>query len=178
VSFELQPTLTSELLELRPLREEDYPELYTAASDPLIWEIHPQPDRYKDEIFRRDYFEGAIASGGAFAIIDRKTGVIVGSSRYHDHRPEQSEIEIGWTFLARSHWGGEYNRELKRLMLGHALQYVDRALFFVGTENLRSRRAMEKIGGTLIGERADVGERRNVIFEITSDSFANGPLMT
>src|SRR5437867_196217 len=135
--FDLQPTLTGELLVLRPLREEDWAALYAAASDPLIWELHPEPGRYKEENFLR-YFRGAMESGGAFAVIDRKTGLIIGSSRYHDYRPEgeelpnTSEIEIGWTFLARSYWGGVYNGEMKRLMMRHAFRFVDRVLFVIG----------------------------------------------
>src|SRR4051812_26999623 len=105
MNFEFQPRLTGELIELRPLREEDWADLYAVASDPLIWEVHPEPDRYNEEVFR-NFFRGAMESGGAFAVIDRATGKIIGSSRYHDHRSEQSEIEIGYTFLARSHWGG------------------------------------------------------------------------
>ena len=136
------------MIEVRPLRPEDFDALLAAASDPLIWEQHPEPDRYKPEIFRR-YFDGAIASKGALAVIERGSGRIIGSSRYHDLKPEESEIEIGFTFLQRSFWGGEYNRELKSLMLEHAFQFVDRVVFAAGENNLRSQRALQKIGATL-----------------------------
>ncbi len=158
--FDLQPTLTGELVELRPLREEDWVELFAVASDPLIWELHPARERYKEENFR-EFFRGAMESGGAFVVIDRKTGRIIGSTRYHDYRPEgddepnTSEIEIGWTFLARAYWGGIYNGEMKRLMLKHAFQFADRVLFFVGIRNWRSQQAMKKIGGVRIDERTD-----------------------
>jgi RimJ/RimL family protein N-acetyltransferase len=144
-TFDLQPTLKGNLLELRPLRREDFDALFAAGSDPLIWEVHPEKDRYTEPIFRR-YFDGAIESGGAFAIIERKTGKIIGSSRYHHYKPDESEIEIGFTFLERKFWGGEYNRELKRLMVEHALAFVKRVVFAAGENNLRSRRALEKIG--------------------------------
>lgn len=163
--FEFQPTLTGELLELRPLREEDWPELFSVASDPLIWELHPQQDRYKEEIFR-EFFHKAMESGGAFAAIDRKTGSIIGSTRYHDYIPEMSQVEIGYTFLARTYWGGLYNGEMKRLMLDHAFRFVERAVFWVGKHNYRSQRAMEKIGGVLLGERLDVNGRENFVYEI------------
>ena len=107
-----------------------------------------------------------MASGGAFAVIDRKTGSIIGSTRYHDYRGNESEIEIGWTFLARAYWGGIYNGEMKRLMLKHAFQFVDRVLFVVGTENFRSQGAMEKIGGVRIGERLDDTGRESFVYEI------------
>jgi RimJ/RimL family protein N-acetyltransferase len=163
--FDLQPTLTGDLLELRPLRAEDYEHLYAAASDPLIWEQHPERDRYKPDVFR-SYFDGAIASGGAFAILDRRTGHVIGSSRYHGYDEPASEIEIGWTFLMRDYWGGTYNRELKRLMLDHAFRFVRRVVFLVGPTNYRSQRAMEKIGGVRAGTRANGVGRESLVFEV------------
>jgi RimJ/RimL family protein N-acetyltransferase len=148
VPFELQPTLRGKLIELRPLRPDDWDALYEAASDPLIWEQHPEPKRYKSDVFRK-YFDGAIESRGAFAIIDRSTGRIIGSSRYCDLRPAESQVEIGWTFLERKYWGGDYNGELKRLMMEHAFKFVERVVFVVGANNQRSRRALEKIGAKL-----------------------------
>lgn len=155
--FELQPHLVGKLLELRPLQPDDWDALFQAASDPLIWELHPAWDRYKEDVFR-EFFRGALDSRGALVAVDRRTGKIIGSSRYFGYQPETSEIEIGWTFLARSHWGGAYNGEMKRLMLDHAFQFVDSVIFLVGTTNLRSRRAMEKIGGVLTERR----EMRNL----------------
>jgi len=146
--MELQPHLVGDLLEVRPVRPEDWEVLFSVAADPLIWELHPASDRYKEEVFK-EFFRGALDSGGAFVAVDRKTRQIIGSSRYHGYQPEQSEIEIGWTFLARAYWGGTYNREMKRLMLDHAFKFVDSVIFRVGANNLRSRRAMEKIGGVL-----------------------------
>ena len=118
---------------------------FAAASDPLIWELHPARDRYTEPVFR-DYFDGAMASKSAFAFIERPTGLIIGSSRFHGYDPGGSEIEIGWTFLVRKHWGGATNREVKRLMLDHAFTFVEKVVFWVGEDNLRSQRAMEKIG--------------------------------
>jgi RimJ/RimL family protein N-acetyltransferase len=132
--FELQPTLRGESIELRPLRPEDYDAVYAAASDPLIWEQHPDRERYKPEIFR-EYFQSGIDSGGAFAIVDRASGRIIGSSRYWNYKPEESEIEVGWTFLERKYWGGATNREIKRLMLRHAFRFVERVILIVGEHN-------------------------------------------
>jgi RimJ/RimL family protein N-acetyltransferase len=165
VSFDLQPTLTGELLELRPLRPEDFTALYAVASDPLLWEQHPEPDRYTELVFRR-FFQGALDSGGAFVVIDRTDGRIIGSSRYYGYDADAREVEIGWTFLARSHWGGRYNRELKRLMLDHAFRFVEHVVFRIGPRNLRSRRAMEKIGGVEIGVRPDSRGGEAVVYEI------------
>jgi N-acetyltransferase len=149
MQFDLQPRLTGELLELRPLQPDDFDALFAAASDPLIWEQHPENDRYKRDVFQK-YFDGAIESRGAFAIIERKSGRIIGSSRYCHLNPAEREIEIGWTFLERSFWGGRYNRELKTLMLDHAFRFVDRVLFVVGENNLRSQKALEKIGARFL----------------------------
>jgi N-acetyltransferase len=150
--FDLQPHLAGELLELRPLRPDDWDALFAAASDPLIWEQHPAQDRYTEPVFRR-FFQEALESGGAFAVLDRATSEIIGSSRYFGYDPKAREIEIGWTFLARSYWGGNYNRELKRLMLDHAFQFVDTAVFLVGPKNIRSQKALEKIGAAFTGHR-------------------------
>ena len=145
MQFDLQPTLRGPLLELRPLKREDFDALFLAASDPLIWEQHPENDRYKKEVFQR-YFDTAMDSKGAFAIIERASGRIIGSSRYWNLKVAENEVEIGWTFLERKFWGGTYNRELKSLMLDHAFQFVERVVFVIGETNLRSQRAIEKIG--------------------------------
>jgi len=164
--FELQPILKSEILELRPLRADDFDELYAVASDPLIWAQHPNSDRYKLDVFRR-FFDEAIESGGALIAIDRKDDRVIGSSRFHCYDLERSEIEIGWTFLARSHWGGVYNGEMKRLMLSHAFKFVDNVIFLVGANNVRSQRAVEKIGGVRAGAKTDPDGSENLIFRIT-----------
>ena len=115
----LQPHLIGELLELRPLSADDWEDLFAVASDPLIWQLHPSRDRYKEEVFR-EFFRDALASGGALIAVDRASRKIIGSSRYFWYGPARRELEIGWTFLARSYWGGNYNGEMKRLMLDHA----------------------------------------------------------
>jgi N-acetyltransferase len=175
-----QPVLRGELLLLRPLQPEDWQALYSVASDPLIWELHPAFDRWQEPVFQA-FFADALANGGALAVIDRASGAMVGSSRYQFHEEaDGGSVEIGWTFLARSHWGGICNREMKRLMLRHAFGFVGRVVFMVGETNVRSRRAMEKIGGRL----TDLRELRMmagvdvpyVRYEIGRDDFAKGPL--
>jgi N-acetyltransferase len=143
--FDLQPHLRGELIELRPLKPEDWNDLFAVASDPLIWEQHPENDRYKDDVFKV-FFREALESGGAFVVIDRNSQRVIGSTRFYGYDPEKSEIEIGWTFLARKYWGGRYNREMKQLMLVHAFRFVENVVFYVGERNVRSQKAMEKIG--------------------------------
>lgn len=168
--FELQPTLTGKLLKLRPLRLEDYAALYKAASDPKIWEQHPNSDRYKEEVFK-GYFDSAIESGGALVILDALTNEIIGSSRYYGLDEDASEIEIGWTFLTTKYWGGTYNRELKKLMMDHAYKYVDHVLFFIGPNNLRSRKAVEKLGATYVDTRSRFGVE-SVVYRLSKSDYA------
>ncbi len=167
MSFDLQPFLSGELVRLRPLRSEDWDELYAIASDPLIWEQHPANDRYNEEVFR-GFFREALDSGGALVIMDAASGRVIGSSRFHGYDQSKSEVEIGWTFLARSHWGGIYNKELKQLMLEHAFRFVRSIIFLIGPQNLRSQRAVEKIGATRAGSRVDEHGRENFVFRITA----------
>jgi RimJ/RimL family protein N-acetyltransferase len=165
VPFDRQPTLVGELLELRPLRAEDFAPLFRAAADPLIWEQHPDNDRWQEPVFRA-FFADALSSGGALVAVERSSGRIIGSSRYHGYDAERRVVEIGWTFLAREFWGGRYNGEMKRLMLDHAFRSVDRVLFVVGPDNRRSRRAVEKIGAVLAGSTTDAKGRERVVYEL------------
>lgn len=169
--FDAQPILRSDLVELRPLEQEDFGPLFAVASDPLIWEQHPDRDRYQEGVFR-EFFREAIESGGALVVVDQVTGRTIGSSRFHGYDPAVREIEIGWTFLGRQYWGGRYNKEMKRLMLEHAFRWVDRVLFIVGPENYRSQRAVEKIGGTWLRSQVDSRGRERVVFGITREVFA------
>jgi RimJ/RimL family protein N-acetyltransferase len=167
--FELQPTLKGTLLELRPLAAGDFEALYAAASDPLIWELHPESDRWKRAVFEK-FFAGAVASGGAFAITDPLSGAIVGSSRYYDLDEAKGQVAIGFTFLTCKYWGGAHNADIKRALLNHAFRFVSAVIFHVGENNTRSRRAMEKIGGVLCGREEKPapggGTRINVVYRI------------
>jgi len=173
---DFQPTLVGPTISIRPISRDDWTDMFAAGSDPEIWKVHPVPDRYTEAGFRK-FFDGAVDSKMGFAFVDRASGRIIGSSRYYGYEPELSEIEIGWTFLARSHWGGATNREVKRLMLDHAFGFVDTVVFWVGEKNFRSQGAMKKIGGVLragIFERPVSDGRLYGIFEITKDRYQNG----
>lgn len=165
---DLQPTLVGERVLIRPVTPADWEGMYAVASDPELWALHPATDRYQEPVFR-EFFDGALATGSAFALTERESGKIIGSSRYFGHDPELDEIEIGWTFLGRDYWGGSYNREIKQLMLAHAFGFVGTVVFWVGVDNHRSRRAMEKIGGVLRDgqkTRAATGDAPHVVYEI------------
>ena len=163
--FHLQPHLKGDLIELRPLSAEHWEDLFKVASDPLIWEQHPESDRYKEKVFKT-FFKGALESGGAFVVVDTKTEQIIGSTRFYGYDPEKSEIEIGWTFLTRQYWGGRHNREMKQLMLSHAFQFVENVVFFVGEHNFRSQKATEKIGGIRTGTMKKIRGNRPALVNI------------
>ena len=168
-TFDFQPHLLGDLVEIRPLRPEDWQSLFAIASDPLIWEQHPASDRYKEDVFR-GFFHEALETGSAFVVIDRKSQTVIGSTRYFGLDVVNGEIEIGWTFLARSHWGGKYNAEMKHLMLDHAFKFVDRVIFLIGSTNTRSRKAIERIGAVLTDRREQrtlaSGVVEHVVYEI------------
>lgn len=146
--IDMQPRLEGPTLLLRPLQPADRAALWEVSRDPLIWAQHPNPERATPEGFAA-FFDAALDSGGALAVVERASGRIIGTSRYYDWDPQESGIAIGYTFLARDFWGGAANGEMKRLMIEHALQVVRTVWFHVATTNLRSRRAMEKIGARL-----------------------------
>ena len=168
--FDLQPVLRGELLLLRPLQAADFSDLYAVAADPLIWEQHPARTRYQEAVFKQ-FFQEALESGGALVAIDRADDRIVGSSRFHGYDEDKSEIEIGWTFLARSHWGGRYNHEMKQLMLRHAFRFVNNAIFLVDFQNYRSQRAVEKIGGVRVRTQPGISGRDTFVYQITAADF-------
>lgn len=172
-SIDRQPTLIHPQLHLRPLRRDDWGALYAVAADPLLWALHPASDRWQEPVFR-EFFEQALASGGALVAIDPARGGIIGSSRFDLGRAGPDEMEIGWTFLARRYWGLGMNAVMKQLMLTHAFRFAARVIFVVGERNLRSRRAMEKIGGRLTERILEVPgspQGRHVVYAIDRDDF-------
>jgi RimJ/RimL family protein N-acetyltransferase len=170
VPFDAQPVLRGERLDVRPLRPEDWDALYAVASDSLIWEQHPARNRHELDVFRR-FFDEALASGGALVVVDRANGLVIGSSRFHGYDQATSQVEIGWTFLARLYWGGVYNGELKRLMLAHAFRFVDTVIFVVGPGNLRSQRALARIGAVRTDEIAPGSGGDSLVFRLTRAAF-------
>lgn len=171
MSIDLQPTLAGDLLVLRPLQDEDFQALFAVASDPLIWKQHPVSNRHEESPFR-SFFEESLASGGALVATLPGTNDVIGSSRYHAYDETASEVEIGWTFLARKYWGGIYNGEMKRLMLNHAFRFVESVVLLVGPDNIRSQRAVEKIGGKCDGVRTDGSGLASYLYQIKRPDVA------
>lgn len=167
----LQPTLTSELVQIIPLQESDFDELFTIASDKLLWEQHPEKERYKIEVFQA-FFKTAIASKSAFKFVDVKTGITFGTSRYYGFNESKKSVAIGFTFIDRKYWAKSFNSELKNLMINYAFQYVDRILFHVGDTNFRSQKAVEKLGAlhteTVLDEETG---RTHVTYTLTKGNW-------
>ena len=173
---DLQPTLIGPTVTIKPISADDWTELFAAGADPEIWRVHPVSDRYTEPAFRK-FFDSAVNSKMGFVFVDRATGRLIGSSRYHGYESALGEIEIGWTFIVRSHWGGRANREVKRLMLDHAFTFVDTVIFWVGHRNWRSQGAMTKIGGIKrdgLFTRELSGATPHFIFEIGKDRYRQG----
>jgi len=171
VPFDRQPVLSGALVELRPLEVADFPALYEMASDPLVWEQHPSKDRAQQSVFEH-WFDQTLASGSALAVVGQFENRVIGTSRFDHYDPIQSEVEIGWTLIARIHWGGEYNGEIKWLMLRHASQFVQNVIFRVHSLNLRSQRAVEKLGAIRVGTESDAaGRAENYVFRLEVSGY-------
>jgi N-acetyltransferase len=172
--FNLQPTLENDLLIIRPVKADDFDNLYKVASDPLLWAQHPASDRYQKDVFTKLFNEG-LASGGSLVVIDKKTGEIIGSTRFNPVPETDNAIEIGWSYLARAYWGGEYNKSQKHLLMDYAFQHVGHVFFYINKFNTRSRKAVEKLGGNvivkfnnhLLNPRSEVG----VIYRIGKNDY-------
>ncbi|MBK8981354.1 MAG: GNAT family N-acetyltransferase [Ignavibacteria bacterium] len=172
--FELQPELENDLIVVIPLAENDFEELYKAASDPLVWEQHPNKDRYKREVFK-NFFKGAMESGGAFKVKEKITGKVIGSSRYYDYNKEEKSVSVGYTFISREYWGKSYNSRMKKLLLDHAFEFVDKVYFHIGKDNIRSQKAILKLGAVKVDE-VDMkyygeNEHRNFIYLMEKDDW-------
>jgi len=144
MNFSTQIRMENELVQLIPLGENDFERLYEVASDPAIWENHPNRNRYKREFFK-NFFEGALQSGGAYLVCN-KSGKVIGGTRFYGYDASQNSILIGYTFYATQYWGKGYNHSVKKMMLDYIFQYVSSVFFHVGAENFRSQSAMKKLG--------------------------------
>jgi N-acetyltransferase len=176
----MQRVLQDGAVLLRPMTPHDFDALFAVAADPLIWAVHPAYDRWQEPVFRA-FFDEGLALRGAMVILDKASGAIIGHSRFDASRVEPDEVEIGWTFLTRAYWGGDWNRRVKRLMIAHVFDCGhSAAVFLVGQDNIRSRRAMEKIGGVLIDRTHHASMAGRVVvhvaYIIDQPNFKRGPL--
>lgn len=176
MNFSIQPKLENSNIELIPLQKNDFDELYKVGSDKAIWANHPNPNRYQLETFKI-FFQGAVESGGAYLVLDKKSGEIAGSTRFYDYNKSENSILIGYTFYAVKFWGKGLNHQAKTLMLDYIFQFVNKVIFHVGASNIRSQKAMEKLGAIKTDEIvvAYFGEpdRLNFQYEIQKEDWLN-----
>lgn len=176
MNFSIQKILSNENVLLKPLQETDFDALFLQAGNKEVWDQHPNKNRYKREVFQ-NFFDGAMASSGGFAIIDQPSNKIIGSTRFYDYDEVANTIYIGYTFYGKEFWGKNYNAQAKKLMLDYIFQFVDAVKFHVGSENSRSKRAMEKLGAENLGEMeiAYFGEasKMNIVYQINKNNWKN-----
>ncbi|MDO5654567.1 MAG: GNAT family N-acetyltransferase [Flavobacteriaceae bacterium] len=174
MKFSIQPILENDIVKLIPLQSGDFEKLYAVASDPEVWANHPNKNRFEREVFEK-FFEGAVASKGAYLIWDKIQSKIIGSTRFYNFQPSENSIQIGYTFYAVEYWGKGYNHAVKTLMLDYILQFTDKVILHVGAENYRSQAAIKKLNARCVREleMAYFGEpiRRNFEFEITKSDW-------
>lgn len=174
MSFNIQPIIENDKVILYPLQENDFDVLYAVASDPKIWEQHPNKDRWKKDVFLT-FFEAAMQSKGAFKIVDKITENVIGSTRFYDYNKKEDSIFIGYTFYATSCWGKGINHSVKIAMLDYIFQFVSKVYFYIGKNNVRSQIAIGRLGAEKIGERevTYLGEalRLNFVYEISKQKW-------
>ncbi|MBK8723806.1 MAG: GNAT family N-acetyltransferase [Saprospiraceae bacterium] len=172
MSINIQPTLENEKILLSPLQDEDFEGLYAAASDPKIWEQHPNKNRWQRVVFK-NFFEGAIQSGGAYKILDKTTDTIIGSTRFYDYNAQEKSILIGYTFYSTPFWGKGINHLVKTMMLDYIFQFVSIVNFHIGADNIRSQVAISRLGAKKIDEQEVTyfGEqpKLNFVYQMTKD---------
>jgi RimJ/RimL family protein N-acetyltransferase len=169
--FDSCPVLAGRSIAVRPANEADFEPLYAAASDPEIWAQHPSPNRYRREVFKTEFWDTAATTGGLLMVLENQTGNCIGSSRFYQWNPADRSVVIGFTFLVTRHWGGPTNTELKALMLEHAFKTASSVWFHIGSNNLRSRRAVEKLGARFSHEQvSEATAQRQVVVHYRLDA--------
>jgi N-acetyltransferase len=178
----LTETLTGERVVLEPLRPEHAEGLFAAAQATEIWDWleHIGESRaHFDTWMEATLAASAAGEEGAFAVRDRGTGSLVGSSRYLGVRPAHRGVEIGWTWFNPSVWRTGANSETKLLLLRHAFETLGciRVELKTDARNQRSRAAIGALPAQFEGIFRkhmivpDVGLRDTAYFSIVDDEW-------
>ena len=174
MNFTIQPVLENETVILYPLNNDDFEALHLSASNPEIWEQHPNKNRWQKQIFK-NFFEGAILSNGAFKVVDKINNKVIGSTRFYDYDETEHSILIGYTFYDKAYWGKGINHAVKSMMLDYIFQLVCIVDFHIGAENIRSQVSINRLGVTKIGELEVTyfGEepKLNFIYRLTKEDW-------
>lgn len=175
MNFSIQPFLEHENVILYPLQKDDFEMLHLAASNPEIWEQHPNKNRWQKQVFK-NFFEGAILSNGAFKVVDKINNKVIGSTRFYDYNETEKSILIGYTFYDKAYWGKGVNHAVKSMMLDYIFQFVSSVDFHIGAENIRSQVSINRLGVTKIGELEVTyfGEepKLNFIYRLTKEDWS------
>jgi RimJ/RimL family protein N-acetyltransferase len=148
--------LKGQLVDLLPLERQHFDELYLAAADKKLWELIPvdcsDRERFMS-VYNTALAEREKGNHYPFVIYHKETGRIIGSTRWFDIHPEDKKLEIGWTWIIQEYWGTAVNFECKLLLLTHCFDVLQARRVQIKTDqnNLRSRKAIEKIGGQFEG---------------------------
>ena len=174
MQINIQSILENDDVVLYPLQEQDFQQLYSVASNPEIWEQHPNKDRWKEDVFQT-FFDGAMQSKGAFKIVDKSSQKVLGSTRFYDYSEQTDSIFIGYTFYDTAWWGKGVNQAVKNLMLNYIFQFVSKVNFHVGSENIRSQIAVQRLGAVKVAEQQVTyfGEqpKLNFVYEIDRNLY-------
>lgn len=174
MNFSIQPNLENDYVQILPLEINDFESLYQVAKDKKIWEQHPCHNRWKEDVFKV-FFKEAVESKGAFKIIDKTTGGLIGSTRYYDYSENDKSIVIGYTFIAVNYWGTGINSSIKKLMIDYIFQYVDKIYFHIGSTNFRSQKAIAKINAIKTSKEITVTDGNssyiNYLYELKKENW-------
>lgn len=144
--------LTGHLVRLGPLAEADPAELYRIGSDERIWTYMVRGPFTSVEdsagFLREAETERAAGRQVPFAVYSRRTGALIGSTRYLDIQPQHHSLEVGYTWLTPDHWGTGAAEECQFLLVRHAIEAhgAGRVTLKTDGRNLRAQLALEHFG--------------------------------
>ncbi|MEK6510864.1 GNAT family N-acetyltransferase [Myroides odoratimimus] len=143
-------------VDLIPLEKGHLEELYQASADKELWRLVPTDCSDRDTFY--DNYQNALIAREKglqypFVIIDKRTQKIIGSTRFFEMYEADKKLEIGWTWITQEYWGSVVNLECKLLLLTYCFEVLktNRVQLKTKDTNIRSRKAIEKIGGVFEG---------------------------
>ena len=166
-SMNFKSNFDNNLFSLIQIKKEDFLELYFVAKDYNIWEQHPENDRWKKDKFYIFFNKGLQNNFGFLKIIDKNCNKVIGSTRFYSYDKVDDAIRIGFTFISKEYWGTSTNFLIKQIMIDYAFKYLSKIYFDIGNNNLRSRKAVEKLGAVLFKDSIN----GNVIYLLKKTMF-------
>lgn len=148
--------IDGDIINLTSLEEEHIIELEKLSKDKRIWEYYTMDGTNSEKLISA-FYEAIIERGNGtqypFVIFHKLENRIIGSTRFLDIQEKHLKLEIGWTWLYPNYWGTTINLECKLLLLTFCFETLKttRVQFKTDERNLRSRKAIEKIGGRFEG---------------------------